>query len=344
MREIQVHRPKTGTRAEAVRRVQFTRDGATLVARVGDVFHAYDLRADKARVLYDELAGWSDYSDEPTELAVSPDARWLVYYYNPNGDGGYVSFIDLANPEAEPEYAAADPVDHVGLAFTADGAELVAVQNYWGDDEYRQDVARFRMAALTDPPKRTRRGRKTHEPPARDLKWKRVMDLPGGEVSTEVATAAALSADGRLLAVGTTEGTVHVADLKRKKGLASFPWRGRKPRNPSAVRVGLDPAGGWVVMLADAGLRGYPLGAGKPWKSSPGLRVALDFAFHPDGRAVCAVFADGHARYLDPATGAVRQSFRWSKKALNSVAFSPDGLLCAAGCTNGKVILWDVDA
>jgi hypothetical protein len=42
----------------------------------------------------------------------------------------------------------------------------------------------------------------------------------------------------------------------------------------------------------------------------------------------------------------VRQSFKWAKKPkpLYSVAFAPDGLTCAAGSENGKVILWDVDA
>ena len=70
-----------------------------------------------------------------------------------------------------------------------------------------------------------------------------------------------------------------------------------------------------------------------------------DFAFHPDGRVLCVVFEDGQARFLDPHTGAVRQAFKWAKKPkpLYSVAFAPDGLTCAVGSENGKVIVWDVD-
>jgi hypothetical protein len=41
----------------------------------------------------------------------------------------------------------------------------------------------------------------------------------------------------------------------------------------------------------------------------------------------------------------VRQSFKWAKKPrpLYSVCFAPDGLTCAAGGENDKVMLWDVD-
>src|SRR5687768_8582842 len=155
MREIQVCRPKKRPRvSEPIRRLQFTQGGATLVATIGSALYAYDLRADKARVLYDDLAdGWSAVTDEPLEMAVSPDARWVVFYWDPQGEGGNVCFTDLANRNTEPEYTSDEYVPHVGLTFTADGKELVAVRNFYNeenfppDDEYQQDVVRFKMAA-----------------------------------------------------------------------------------------------------------------------------------------------------------------------------------------------------
>jgi WD40 repeat protein len=41
----------------------------------------------------------------------------------------------------------------------------------------------------------------------------------------------------------------------------------------------------------------------------------------------------------------VRQSFKWAKKPkpLHAVCFAPDGLTCAVGGADGKVIVWDVD-
>ena len=99
MREIQVCKPKKRPRSpEPIRRLQFTADGAQLIATIGCALYAYDLRADTARVLWDDLAGgWSAGTDEPTELVVSPDARWVVYHWDPQGEGGFVCFTDLAN-------------------------------------------------------------------------------------------------------------------------------------------------------------------------------------------------------------------------------------------------------
>jgi WD40 repeat protein len=203
------------------------------------------------------------------------------------------------------------------------------------------------MASLTEPPTRFQEKinpftRQTYQAPVYNVRWRTGTALPRGD---RVATAA-LSADGRLLAVGGAGGVLHVADLKRKKVVASFPWEGRKFLDRSAVRVCFDPAAKWVVMLANGRLFARPLSAGKAWQTKAALGYAHDFAFHPTGRVLCAVFHDGQARYLDPLTGTVRETFRWSKKPtpLYSVAFAPDGLTCAAGGENGRVVLWDVDA
>jgi WD40 repeat protein len=231
------------------------------------------------------------------------------------------------------------------LIFTPDGKELFAVQNPdYGEAE--SEVVRLKMASLFKPPVRVEEqtnpltGR-TYQTPIHAVRWNPVMTLPG----TERIATAAISSDGRLLAVGGAEGVVHVADLKRKKTLASFPWEGRKPRDRAAVRVAFDPTAEWVAMLANGRLFARPLGAGNGWQTKAALGYAHDFAFHPEGRVLCAVFADGRARFLDPLTGAVRQTFAWAKrpKPLYSVAFAPDGLTCAAGGENGLVVVWDVD-
>jgi WD40 repeat protein len=116
-------------------------------------------------------------------------------------------------------------------------------------------------------------------------------------------------------------------------------------RDRAAIRVAIGPNAERVVLLANGRLFARPLGESKPWQTKSTLGYAHDFAFHPCGNIICAVFEDGHARYLDALTGAVKQSFQWSKKSkpLYSVAFAPDGLTCAAGGENGRVVIWDVD-
>jgi hypothetical protein len=39
----------------------------------------------------------------------------------------------------------------------------------------------------------------------------------------------------------------------------------------------------------------------------------------------------------------VTQAFNWEIGRLRSVAFSPDGMLAAAGGDRGKIVVWDVD-
>src|SRR4030095_2131725 len=64
MRELQVCPTSKRKPAEVVSRLEFSADGGELVAWVGVVLHAYDLRADAARVLFNndmfDGIGWYD--------------------------------------------------------------------------------------------------------------------------------------------------------------------------------------------------------------------------------------------------------------------------------------------
>jgi WD40 repeat protein len=74
----------------------------------------------------------------------------------------------------------------------------------------------------------------------------------------------------------------------------------------------------------------------------PGRRVT-DLAFHPGNRRLAA--ADGRAvvTFWDIASGAVVREYGWKIGRVRSLAFAPDGLTCAAGGTQKKFVIWDVE-
>ena len=66
-------------------------------------------------------------------------------------------------------------------------------------------------------------------------------------------------------------------------------------------------------------------------------------AFHPSGRFLAATSNDVTVKLYETATWAVAAAFNWDIGRLRSVAFSPDGMLAAAGGDKGKIVIWDVD-
>ncbi len=342
MREIQLCKPKK-REPQVVEWLAFDPTGVELIARVDDALLVCDLRTDVVGPLFgdENLHHWIE-GDEVTAVALSPDRRLLATSFDLD-ESNYTAFAEPPGRDYQLPYVG-DESGCAGLMFTPDGKELVAAWNHWTGG-YEPSVMRLPLAPILAPKrlveKRNPLNGQVYKTPAHKPTWKNILTLPGGAP----ATTAALSANGRLVAAGTEDGTVHVADLKKKKTLASFAWEGRKLRDRAVKRIGFSPTGARVASLAGGRLFVRPLGAGASWWTKDALGPVHDFAFHPAGRVLCAACADGQARFLDAHTGLVRQSFQWAKKPkpLHSVCFAPDGLTCTVGSENGKVIVWDVD-
>lgn len=71
-------------------------------------------------------------------------------------------------------------------------------------------------------------------------------------------------------------------------------------------------------------------------------RPVTGVGFLPNGR-VLTTGQDGTARVWDADSGAAVRSFDWGIGPIHCLAFSPDGLTCAAGGAKGQVFVWDVD-
>jgi WD40 repeat protein len=172
--------------------------------------------------------------------------------------------------------------------------------------------------------------------------WSRAVLSTAGPV-----LAAALAPGERVLAAAV-RGDVHlwtVPDGKpppndvRPRGRGLFRWRERRPEEtqPLPGPPHLDP--------------GLTL---------PGPPERIDaLAFSPDGRRLLAGGAVGTVRLWDVpdpappdeggtvtwAAAAARElaAFDWQIGPVTALAFAPDGLTAAAGSTNGKIVVWDLD-
>ena len=66
-------------------------------------------------------------------------------------------------------------------------------------------------------------------------------------------------------------------------------------------------------------------------------------AFYPSGRYLAATSNDQTVKLYDTETWEFTKTFTWDIGRMRSIAFSPDGMLAAAGSDTGKVVVWDVD-
>jgi WD40 repeat protein len=365
MRELQLYVPRRRDATTFVHQLQFVADGSALVGWVDEDRLGHGGEGPYGTVLLrcSLATGTSTRLELPYFFGddargpfagpmLSPDGRFLVteVHVNDYDEANTIFLGDAFSQSEELPYIHTQPIEFAGLFFTPDSAALVAV---WNDpDGFGSGIGRYDLSRFTGSPGGWRKKR---VPPSTAMarewrwgkyiarpKWKTLLTKPGWGR----AVAATLSADGNLLAVLDEPGHLHVANLKTKRVTATLAHDGRAPLDTSATRIAFDPSAQWIVQLAAGRLFARPLGAGEAWETKAALGYAQDFAFHPDGRVLCAVFRDGQAHDLDPLTGTVRQSFKWAKKPkpLYSVAFAPDGLTCAAGGENGKVVIWDVDA
>jgi WD40 repeat protein len=108
----------------------------------------------------------------------------------------------------------------------------------------------------------------------------------------------------------------------------------------------LSPYRRWIARRRGAWVAVYrtdDLGAEPVKFRNDNRKEFTGLAFHPSGRYLAATSNDATVKLYDTATWKVAQCFDWDIGRLRSVAFSPDGMLAAAGGDKGKTVVWDVD-
>ncbi|MDY3561603.1 WD40 repeat domain-containing protein [Gemmata sp. JC673] len=132
---------------------------------------------------------------------------------------------------------------------------------------------------------------------------KQLLTLDFGEQS--LCAQKAFSTDGRLMAVGNSEGHIRVFDL-----------RTGKPTHE-------------VNMNGCADERAYL------------SNRVYDLSFSPDGRLLATGAADGVVRVWELATGSERFRLAGHRGGVWALAYSPDGARLASGSDDRSVVTWD---
>jgi WD40 repeat protein len=344
MREIRVCPDTVPSDQQTVRRLVLDSVGGQVFAWVGEIGRGptpvFVVRWETAesRCLLPLNSSW-------TEPALSPDFRYLAMdgrlkdHLSGTRD---VLVLDLARGGEKLPRLAAPGTFLSKLTFTPNGKTLLVVWPQAGASHISRLVF---DTYLTRPGGQAEEDHSPSEvglqPPNSASLWELVASLASGEWYY----ALCVSADSRLLAVGTGGGVVRVIDLRTGTFLASYSRERRKREADAVGQVHFDPAGDWVVIEAGGWLSGWPLSPnqGRAWDAASPSGNVSDFAFHPNGGMLALVDDSGRVHYLDTSSREIRRSFDWGIGGLTSVAFAPDGMTCAAGSHGGRVILWDVD-
>jgi WD40 repeat protein len=236
-----------------------------------------------------------------------------------------------------------------GIVFSSDGRWLYAAEHSWSDRGRKRilstSISRADVHAHFAKPMETSKiNRLTGQPGGfySPTPMTRVAVLPEGVAISVVE----VSPDGRIIAAGTPTGDTHLIRVRGGETLGVLKRkRGKRTDDQRVRRLAFSPSGKQLGVVLDGMLRVWDVKtATSLWDVEDAKANAIDLSYHPDGNTIAVARSDGAAVFLDAQSGKLQKRYDWKVGQLNSIAFSPDGLTCAAGGEKGQVIVWDVDS
>ncbi len=237
-----------------------------------------------------------------------------------------------------------------GVTFSPDGRWLYGAElwrNGSGQKAVSTVIARADVQALFAKPPNERSGinRLTGQAITyqfvKPTRWTRFATLPAGVVVRVVS----LSPGGQMVAAGSTDGDTHLIRVRGGVSLGVL-MRSRRKRTTDVWvrRIVFSPSGKQLGVIAGGVLKVWDTKTMKlMWDTEAEKVNAIDLAYHPDGKTLAVVRQDGTALFVAATDGTMRKRYDWKVGQLNSVAYSPDGLTCAAGGEKGQIVVWDVE-
>lgn len=159
--------------------------------------------------------------------------------------------------------------------------------------------------------------------------------------------AVAVSPDGRTIASGAKDGTLHLWDVAGWKVDDRQPtvlkWTGH---TAAVYSIAFSPDNKLIVSASQDGtIRLWDVVTGEMARILQGetSKIATDVVFSADGKLVAAGDEDGSVRLWDVSSGEERTPLRWHTQHTNSVAVSPDNrFVVSAGLHDRKVYITDL--
>lgn len=106
----------------------------------------------------------------------------------------------------------------------------------------------------------------------------------------------------------------------------------------------LSPREDQIILLKDTHIRFFDIQTGKYLRNikKPCRGSFWKMVLHPNQKHYLSVhFTGGEVYVWDAESFEIVRSYKWPLKKCTSIAVSPDGLLCAIGDSQGRVLVWD---